>query len=169
MEYKYQPVPVEQLADYLKTSEGHEYTCIPLTLIRNAVAELYAVKKGQAFDESEPGEQVQRVWRIGNPENDQHCFTDKQETAEKAEKNGYEVTAYVQGLFRGRTAMGWWREALVYSQSLRGSRRAQPAGVVPTFDQWLESSGQKPLGWVKEAMREAYDACRAAALTGETS
>ena len=39
---------------------------------------------------------------------------------------------------------------------------AQPAPVVPTFDEWLELSGNKPLGWVKDAMRESYDACRAA-------
>ncbi|CAM7713721.1 hypothetical protein KLPMMMO235B2_25255 [Klebsiella pneumoniae] len=40
----------------------------------------------------------------------------------------------------------------------------QPAPVVPTFDEWLELSGNKPLGWVKDAMRESYDACRAAML-----
>ncbi|HFI7770038.1 TPA: hypothetical protein ACGSBM_000458 [Escherichia coli] len=37
----------------------------------------------------------------------------------------------------------------------------QSAPVVPTFDEWLELSGNKPLGWVKDAMRESYDACRA--------
>ncbi|MFM4053685.1 DUF551 domain-containing protein [Klebsiella quasipneumoniae] len=37
----------------------------------------------------------------------------------------------------------------------------QSAPVVPTFDEWLEISGNKPLGWVKDAMRESYDACRA--------
>ncbi|EFM0018487.1 hypothetical protein DI17_004354, partial [Escherichia coli] len=31
-----------------------------------------------------------------------------------------------------------------------------------TFDEWLEIRGNKPLGWVKDAMRESYDACRAA-------
>nr|WP_227660850.1 hypothetical protein [Klebsiella pneumoniae] len=40
----------------------------------------------------------------------------------------------------------------------------QPAPVVPTFDEWLELRGNKPLGWVKDAMRESYDACRAAML-----
>lgn len=40
----------------------------------------------------------------------------------------------------------------------------QPAPVVPTFDEWLEIRGNKPLGWVKDAMRESYDACRAAIL-----
>lgn len=40
---------------------------------------------------------------------------------------------------------------------------APPAPVsVPTFDEWLEIRGNKPLGWVKDAMRESYDACRAA-------
>ncbi|MCX3397083.1 hypothetical protein [Citrobacter amalonaticus] len=35
---------------------------------------------------------------------------------------------------------------------------------MPTFDEWLEIRGNKPLGWVKDAMRESYDACRAAML-----
>lgn len=43
-------------------------------------------------------------------------------------------------------------------------RHAQPATVVPTFEEWLELRGNKPLGWVKDAMRESYDACRAAML-----
>ena len=43
-------------------------------------------------------------------------------------------------------------------------RHAQPVPAVPTFDEWLELSGNKPLGWVKDAMRESYDACRAAML-----
>lgn len=44
-------------------------------------------------------------------------------------------------------------------------RAAPPASVsVPTFDEWLEIRGNKPLGWVKDAMRESYDACRAAML-----
>ena len=46
-------------------------------------------------------------------------------------------------------------------------RHAQPAPVVPTFDEWLELRGNKPLGWVKDAMRESYDACRAATLQAE--
>ncbi|MEE9648110.1 hypothetical protein [Enterobacter soli] len=41
----------------------------------------------------------------------------------------------------------------------------EPASV-PTFDEWLEIRGNKPLGWVKDAMRESYDACRAAMLQG---
>lgn len=41
---------------------------------------------------------------------------------------------------------------------------APPAPVVPTFDEWLAIRGDKPLGWVKDAMRESYDACRAAML-----
>lgn len=44
-----------------------------------------------------------------------------------------------------------------------------PATVVPTFDEWLEIRGNKPLGWVKDAMRESYDACRAAMLNQEKS
>ena len=41
---------------------------------------------------------------------------------------------------------------------------APPAPVVPTFDEWLELRANKPLGWVKDSMREAYDACRAAMI-----
>ena len=48
-------------------------------------------------------------------------------------------------------------------------RHPQPAPVVPTFDEWLELSGNKPLGWVKDAMRESYDACRVAMLNGGKS
>lgn len=47
---------------------------------------------------------------------------------------------------------------------LRSAANAQPAPAVPTFDEWLELSGNKPLGWVKDAMRESYDACRAEML-----
>ncbi|MGV4207664.1 hypothetical protein [Citrobacter freundii] len=46
---------------------------------------------------------------------------------------------------------------------------APPATVVPTFDEWLEIHGNKPLGWVKDAMRESYDACRAAMLQAGNS
>ncbi len=44
---------------------------------------------------------------------------------------------------------------------------APPAQVsVPTFEEWCERTGQKPVGWVRDAMKEAYDACRAAMLQG---
>lgn len=48
-------------------------------------------------------------------------------------------------------------------------RTSQPAPVVPTFDEWLEIRGNKPLGWVKDAMRESYDACRASMLQAGNS
>ncbi|WP_157960978.1 hypothetical protein [Rahnella sp. AN3-3W3] len=35
--------------------------------------------------------------------------------------------------------------------------------VVLSFDAWCESKGDKPLGWVREAMKEAYDAAIEAA------
>ncbi|WPH84120.1 hypothetical protein R8548_06790 [Klebsiella pneumoniae] len=44
----------------------------------------------------------------------------------------------------------------------------QPAPVVPSFEEWLSAANRKPLGWVKDAMREAYDACRAAMLQAGT-
>ncbi|WKG73440.1 DUF551 domain-containing protein [Klebsiella pneumoniae] len=45
----------------------------------------------------------------------------------------------------------------------------QSAPVVPSFEEWLSAANRKPLGWVKNAMREAYDACRAAILSGGKS
>jgi hypothetical protein len=53
--YEYQPVPVEQLADYLNTSEGHEFTFHPTSLVRNAICELYAIKKNSASVAPVPG------------------------------------------------------------------------------------------------------------------
>ena len=46
---------------------------------------------------------------------------------------------------------------------------AQQVANVPTFDEWLEIRGNKPLGWVKDAMRESYDACRSAMLQAGNS
>lgn len=44
---------------------------------------------------------------------------------------------------------------------------APPAPVsVPTFEEWCKRTEQKPVGWVHDAMKEAYDACRAAMLQG---
>lgn len=47
--------------------------------------------------------------------------------------------------------------------------KPQPRPIVPTFDEWLESRGSKPLGWVRDVMRESYEACRAAMLNGDKS
>lgn len=44
----------------------------------------------------------------------------------------------------------------------------QSAPVVPSFEEWLSAANRKPLGWVKGAMREASDACRAAMLQAGT-
>ncbi|HBR2826964.1 TPA: DUF551 domain-containing protein [Klebsiella pneumoniae] len=42
-------------------------------------------------------------------------------------------------------------------------RHPQPVPVcVPTLEEWCELTEQKPVGWVRDAMKEAYDACRAA-------
>ncbi|WP_197709702.1 hypothetical protein [Enterobacter hormaechei] len=44
---------------------------------------------------------------------------------------------------------------------------APPAPVsVPTFEEWCERTEQKPVGWVRDAMKEAYDGCCAAMLQG---
>ena len=53
--------------------------------------------------------------------------------------------------------------------ALDAFRASLPAPVVPTFDEWLEIRGNKPLGWVKDAMRESYDSCRAAMLQAGNS
>jgi hypothetical protein len=36
--------------------------------------------------------------------------------------------------------------------------------AVPTFEEWCQRKEQKPVGWVREAMKEAYDDCRTAML-----
>lgn len=42
---------------------------------------------------------------------------------------------------------------------------APPAPVaVPDFEEWCQRTEQKPVGWVREAMKEAYDGCLAAML-----
>lgn len=55
-----------------------------------------------------------------------------------------------------------WMQRLINRVIRLESELIPPAPVVPTFDEWLELRGNKPLGWVKDAMRESYDACRAA-------
>ncbi|MGV7507461.1 hypothetical protein PJN21_29660, partial [Mycobacterium kansasii] len=59
-----------------------------------------------------------------------------------------------------------WMQRLINRVIRLESELIPPAPVVPTFDEWLELRGNKPLGWVKDAMRESYDACRAAMLQG---
>ena len=48
MEYEYKPVPVEQLADYLRNAVEHEATFLPVTFFRNVVRELYDIKTRKA-------------------------------------------------------------------------------------------------------------------------
>lgn len=56
-----------------------------------------------------------------------------------------------------------------YMQGYHDSEARKPAPVaVPTFEEWCQRAEQKPVGWVREAMKEAYDACRAAMLKGES-
>ncbi|MBW4220652.1 DUF551 domain-containing protein [Enterobacter roggenkampii] len=44
---------------------------------------------------------------------------------------------------------------------------APPVPVaVPTFEEWCELTEQKPVGWVRDAMKEAYDGCRAVMIQG---
>ncbi|WP_363420710.1 DUF551 domain-containing protein [Enterobacter ludwigii] len=44
---------------------------------------------------------------------------------------------------------------------------APPAPVtLPTFEEWCKRTEQNPVGWVRDTMKEAYDACRAAMLHG---
>lgn len=53
---------------------------------------------------------------------------------------------------------------VVLLSSLQRLLTAPPAPAVPSFDEWLESTGTHPVGWVREAMEESYNACRAAIL-----
>lgn len=46
---------------------------------------------------------------------------------------------------------------------------APPAPAVPTFEEWLSTQENKPLGWVRDSMKESYDACRAAMLAQPVS
>ncbi|EHG9340702.1 DUF551 domain-containing protein [Salmonella enterica] len=57
-----------------------------------------------------------------------------------------------------------WMQRLINRVIRLESELIPPAPLVPTFDEWLELRGNKPLGWVKDAMRESYDASRAAML-----
>ena len=43
------------------------------------------------------------------------------------------------------------------------------ATAVPTFEEWLSTQENKPLGWVRDSMKESYDACRAAMLAQPVS
>lgn len=48
-------------------------------------------------------------------------------------------------------------------------RHAQSAPVVPTFEEWCKRTGQKPQGWVRDAMKEAYDGAAVAMLQAGNS
>ena len=68
----------------------------------------------------------------------------------------------------GRTCGRVWRSDT--DELSRESRiplyAAPPAPVaVPTFEEWCQMEDMKPLGWVREAMKEAYYGCRAAMLS----
>lgn len=43
------------------------------------------------------------------------------------------------------------------------------ATAVPTFEAWLSTQENKQLGWVRDSMKESYDACRAAMLAQPVS
>ncbi|HHD2097737.1 TPA: DUF3850 domain-containing protein [Klebsiella pneumoniae] len=45
----------------------------------------------------------------------------------------------------------------------------QPAPVVPTFEEWCKRTEQKPQGWVRDAMKEAYDGAAVAMLQAGNS
>lgn len=48
-------------------------------------------------------------------------------------------------------------------------RHAQSAPVVATFEEWCKRTDQKPQGWVRDAMKEAYDGAAAAMLQAGNS
>lgn len=57
-------------------------------------------------------------------------------------------------------------ERLALAEALE---KAQPAPVVPTFEEWCKRTDQKPQGWVRDAMKEAYDGAAAAMLQAGNS
>lgn len=65
---------------------------------------------------------------------------------------------------RGVESIPVWSVITDLERNIAPLYTAPTAPVVPTFDEWLAIRGNKPLGWVKDAMRESYDACRAAML-----
>ncbi|WP_367168880.1 DUF551 domain-containing protein [Escherichia coli] len=67
---------------------------------------------------------------------------------------------------RGVESIPVWSVITDLERNIAPLYTAPPASVVPTFDEWLAIRGDKPLGWVKDAMRESYEACRAAMLQG---
>ena len=81
-----------------------------------------------------------------------------------------EAVGYVDAEYAELLKSGHIESCSVYAEQGEGCITvfsAPPAPVsVPTFDEWLEVRGNKPLGWVKDAMRESYDACRSAMLQG---
>ena len=70
---------------------------------------------------------------------------------------------------RGVESIPVWSVITDLERNIAPLYTAPPAPVVPTFDEWLAIRGDKPLGWVKDAMRESYDACRAAMLQAGSS
>ncbi|STR70111.1 Eaa1 [Raoultella ornithinolytica] len=47
--------------------------------------------------------------------------------------------------------------------------KEQPVPVVPTFEEWCKRTDQKPQGWVRDAMKEAYDGAAVAMLQAGNS
>lgn len=47
--------------------------------------------------------------------------------------------------------------------------KEQLAPLVPTFEEWCKRTGQKPQGWVRDAMKEAYDGAAVAMLQAGNS
>ncbi len=110
---------------------------IPFGIDTNSELELAAFKIALAAMDSEPV-----------------AWTDEEELRDANESG----SGYLFGIERDANKFADPRRQIMLY------RHAQPAPVVPTFDEWLELRGNKPLGWVKDAMRESYDACRAAML-----
>lgn len=90
------------------------------------------------------------AWQIHTPETGVTYVETKKQSVENI-RNGFGIKVEITPLYR-------------HAQQPVVSELSAPG--VPTFDQWMEISGRKPLGWVKDAMRESYDACRAAMLNG---
>lgn len=83
----------------------------------------------------------------------------------KAEPVAYADPQAFRNFQAGAARREWmWRNP---GEDLIAVYTAPPAPVaVPTFEEWCERTEQKPVGWVRDAMKEAYDGCRDAMLQG---
>jgi hypothetical protein len=60
--------------------------------------------------------------------------------------------------------VAWTKSGTQLGKGVHWLYTTPPTPAVPSFDEWLESTGTHPVGWVREVMEGSYNACRAAML-----